>query len=150
MSSTDHIETVECDSCDSTFERHEQYRNEPNECESCHEQRHIESIRRDLDPDRAESERTFSRPKALEYLKNQYEQMPIVDHDGSLIVKLDVQHGRGIGAEPDGWWVEKIETITECHHCGYPRARSSFKSNAGHHIVEVFTCPDCGHVKEHT
>jgi len=144
MSSTDHIETVECDTCGASFERHKRYQNEPNKCEPCREQDHIEALRRDLDPDRPDDERTFSRPKALMYLKQEYDQMPIVDYDGSLVVKLDVQHGR------DGWWVEKIETITECHHCGYPRARSSFKSNAGHHIVEVFTCPDCGHVKEHT
>lgn len=144
MSSTDHTETVECDECGSTFERHKRYRNEPNECEDCHEQRMIDGLRSDLDPNRPESERTFSRPKALMYLKDDHDTMPIVDYDGSLIVSLDVQHGRGIGAEPCGWWVESIERITECDECSYSRARSWFKSHAGHHICRSFECANCG------
>ena len=68
--------------------------------------------------------------------------------DDEVILSVQVEHGRGIGAEPDGWWTEELEAIVSCPECGTFGARRSFKSNSGQHLMESIECNACGHTEE--
>lgn len=148
---TDELEPVkvECNDCGQTVEtdpRNKMYfTNGDAECNACIHQNAIESLRKCLDPDH---DGTFSRPDALQRLRQEFGQTQIVDYDGGLIQSFEVKHGRGIGAEPNGYWIESIAKIIECPECEYERAEYSFKANAGHHRMRFIECAKCGHTVE--
>jgi len=137
MSTQTPTETVACTDCGTAFERPKHYTCRPDRCEECHEQHMIEQLRRCTDPDH---DGTFTRPDALQRLKNEYGQMPIVDYDGGLIQQLVVETHPGGG----GAYIEGITKITECPECGFGKATYSFTANAGHHHIRVWDCPSCG------
>jgi hypothetical protein len=95
---------------------------------------------------RGESD-TFSRPDALGRFKREYG-TPIPVSDDEVILSVQVEYGRGIGAEPCGYWVEKLEEIVSCPECGTFGARRSFNSNSGQHLMESIECNACGHTEE--
>jgi len=137
---------VECSKCGDTYEVERRYKHNhidgDGTCDECRRRAMIEQLRDCLDPDH---DGTFSRPNALERLKHEYNQMPIVDYDGSLIVSVDVQHGSGYGAEPNGKWIESIEKYVDCSECEYDRAHYRYKANCYMEPCNSFTCPNCGH-----
>lgn len=138
MSTQTPTKTRECDDCGTEYEYEACYTHHPSRCDDCEEQRQIDRLRACTDPTH---DGTFSRASALMRLKNEYDQMPIVDYDGSLIQSLIVEYH----PEGSGPYVEKIEKITDCPECGYDKAYTSWQSNAGHHTVRVYDCPSCGH-----
>jgi hypothetical protein len=132
-------ETHACETCGTEFEQPKRYTCPPDKCDECHDREMIDRLRLCLDRD---YDGSFSRADALERLKHEYGQMPIVDHDGSLITELTVETMPGREK-----WVERITKYTECPECGYDKMYYSYQSNAGHHIIRVHDCARCGHYK---
>lgn len=133
--------TTECDTCGEEIEIHVRFVDDPVECEVCRGKDMFDSLRECLDP---QHDGVFDRPDALNRLANEVDALPFVDFDGSVVMEVDVQYGRGIGGEPDGRWVESIEKLVECPDCDYGGARYHYKSNAGHEPFQSTECPRCG------
>lgn len=137
----EHYTTTECDTCSEEIEVHKRFANDPVQCESCRDMDTFDALRECLDP---EHDGVFDRPDALRRLANEFDALPLVDYDGSIVMEVDVQYGRGIGGEPNGRWVESIEKLVECPECGYGGARDHYKANAGHEPMSMTACPRCG------
>jgi len=61
-----------------------------------------------------------------------------------LLIEQDYSWGRGIGAEPSGYYTTKAVEIVDkdCPECGYDRARREWNSD-GVVAGETFTCQCC-------
>jgi len=127
---------ITCEDCGTEFEHPRSYTCQPSRCEECEHERLIQKLRDDCDP---AYDGTFSRPDALQRLKDEGE-MPIVDYDGGLITGLQVDT-----LPSQSPWIESITKITDCPECGYERATYKFCANGGHHRMTVWDCQKCGH-----
>lgn len=143
---------VECNGCGSVVTTDERNKNafvhDGAECDECRRVASIDRLHKDLDPNAHTYDSNGSRAKAIMYLKQEFGFQTIVDYDGSIIADVTVEHGRGIGAEPNGYYVEDMEKIIECPECGYDGARSWYKSNSQQHVQQTMSCPRCKHSKE--
>lgn len=138
------VECNECGAVVTTDERNKTaFVEEDAVCDDCRRLESIERLHRQLDPEEHSYDSRKSRAKALMYLKEEFGFRTIVDYDGDIIADVTVEYGRGIGAEPDGYWVESIEKIIECPECGYDGARSWYKANARQHRQHRTACPKC-------
>lgn len=107
-------------------------------CKACY----VDDIRQHLDPD---ADTWLSRADALDRLDT-HDLLPVRDHNGALIVSVDVDHG------PPGTssYVSGITTIhdRDCPECGHDRVNHTYWAAYTCESGTRTVCRACGHVLE--